>query len=81
MNFGHDWLSVRFATETDENLMSILEDIVGFRDTGVLRSDSLIREIHTAFRKHHKCSEQVRLVEDAATFEMARRWYNSHKSE
>ncbi len=73
------WLSKLVAKKTDQQLVTMYEEVCIFRNTGVIPKEcqtlrDLAREIQAATKSDNI---QLRMAEDALLFEMSRRYYNS----
>lgn len=73
------WLSQLVAKKTDQQLVTMYEEVCIFRNTGVIPKEcqtlrDLAREIQAATKSDNI---QLRMAEDALLFEMSRRYYNS----
>lgn len=73
------WLSQMVANKTDQQLITMYEEVCIFRNTGVIPKEcqalrDLARDIQAVTRADNI---QLRMAEDALLFEMSRRYYNS----
>lgn len=73
------WLSQMVANKTDQQLVTMYEEVCIFRKTGVIPKEcqtlrDLAREIQAVTKADNI---QLRMAEDALLYEMSRRYYNS----
>ena len=73
---GTDWLSKRVGVLNTYKLCEMFNDIHTYHSTGVLAADSEMRVIAEEFEREISCNYDLRLVENAILYEMARRLYN-----
>lgn len=69
------WLSAMAASFSDQNLATMFEEIVDFHNTGVLEGNKLRSFASEIAKKTNDNSSSLRMAENAALVEMARRYY------
>lgn len=69
------WLSNMVASFSDQDLATMFEEIVDFHNTGVLKGNKLRSFAAEITKKTNDNSSSLRMAEDAALVEMARRYY------
>ena len=73
------WLSQMVAKKTDQQLVTMYEEVCIFRKTGVLPKEcQTLRDFAREIQAVTKADNiQLRMAEDALLYEMSRRYYNA----